>query len=69
MIADNYYKLRDNTYSAWDESMLKSYLDKNRVAYEKDAKKSDLASLVKDTCEPSLSLSLELSFRSRTLRR
>lgn len=55
MIGDNYYKMRDNSYSAWDESMLKNYLTKNKVQYEKDAKKSDLINLVKDSCEYSSS--------------
>lgn len=51
LIGDNYYKMRDNSYSAWDESMLKSYLNKNKIQYEKDAKKSDLIDLVKDSCK------------------
>ena len=51
-MADNYWKLRDQAYSAWDESMLRSYLDKNKVEYNKaEAKKHDLVQLVKDTCE------------------
>jgi hypothetical protein len=56
LIGDNYYKMRDNSYSAWDESMLKNYLTKNKVEYEKDAKKSDLINLVKDSCKSFLSL-------------
>jgi len=50
--------MRDNSYSAWDESMLKSYLNKNKIQYEKDAKKSDLIDLVKDSCMFSVSLAI-----------
>lgn len=50
LMADNYWKLRDQAYSAWDESMLKSYLNRNKVEYKADAKKQDLVHLVKDTC-------------------
>lgn len=52
-MADNYWKLRDQAYSAWDESMLRAYLDRNKVEYKAEAKKNDLVKLVKDTCESS----------------
>lgn len=50
LIADNYWKLRDQAYSAWDESMLKHYLDTNKVEYKADAKRKDLVELVKEYC-------------------
>lgn len=48
LIADNYWKLRDQAYSSYDDSYLKHYLDSRKVSYAPTAQRKDLLELVKE---------------------